>query len=104
MQTSKTAKSILNGLPLLAVMIAAVISMFVAKDLPQPSLVSGVKETAQLFAEQYNPQLMIISGAGGPCISPYIYTSLPPKCRTSNGEFTPLPGTSPNVFVIPGGK
>lgn len=104
MQTLKLAKRLLKCLPLLAAMIATVIGMFIARDLYQTSLDSQVKPTAQLPAEQNSPQPLTVLGAVSPCISPYIYTSLPPKCRTSDGSFIQASGSSPYVILIPGAK
>ncbi len=112
MKASKLAKNIWEYLPLLAVVAVAVTGMLIAKDLYQTSLDSQVisatqftaEQNSSLQAKQRDPQLMILSETAGKCISPLIYTSLPPKCRTSDGTFIQLPGTSLDLFVIPKGK
>ena len=103
MKTSKLAKNIWKYLPLLAVVVVAATGIFIAKDLYQTSLDSQVTSITQFPAEQNGPQLIPDFGTAGPCISPLIYTSLPPKCKTTDGKFIQLPGSS-NVLVIPQGK
>lgn len=125
MQTSKWIRNLLSYLPLLAMVVLAAAGVFVAKDLYQTSHASPVQNTPQLPPEQHNPlpreqsdlpptrqdnppveqfdpELLIVSGKMDSCISPLIYTSLPPKCMAANGEFVQLPGVLPsNIFVFP---
>jgi len=124
MQTSKWIKNLLSYLPLLALVIVAATGVFVAKDLYQTSHASPVQNTPQLPPEQPNPlpkeqgnlpptrqdnppvaqmdpELLIIAGETASCISPLIYTSLPPKCMAPNGEFIQLPGVPSSDFVFP---
>lgn len=103
MRISKPAKNMLKSLPVLAVLVATVVGLFIGKDVYRTSLDSQAKIPAQSLIEPDNPQLLPFPGIGSHCFYPNIYTSLPPKCRTSNGEFIPLPGTS-NILVIPAGK
>ena len=103
MRTSKLIKNILTYLPVLAVLAAAGIGLFLGKNLYPASSDSLPIGSIRFAAEQKDPQLLLIPGAGDPCFSSYIYTSLPPKCKTFEGKFVPLPGTS-TVFVIPQGK
>ena len=92
MQTTKLAKSILNYLPILAVMAAVVLGMVMAKDPDQPSLNSQAINTTPL---------LMLPGADSPCISPLIYTSLPAKCKTADGTFIQVDEMSSNVFTVP---
>jgi len=88
MRISKLAKNTLKYLPILAVLVATVIGLVVGKDLFPTSLDS--QATAPL----------IVLGADGPCSFSNLYTSLPPKCKTLDGKYIPLPG-SLDVFVTP---
>ena len=103
MRISKLAKNMLKFLPVLAVLAATVMGLFIGKDLNRTSLDSQAETPAQSLIEPNNLQLLPILGVGSHCFYSNIYTSLPPKCRTSDGEFIPLPGTS-NILVIPAGK
>ena len=103
MRISKLAKNMLKYLSVLAVLVVTAVGLFVGKDLYPISLNSLSKTTVQLPAESNNPLLLQIPGFGSPCFYSTIYASLPPKCKTSDGGFVPLPGTS-NVLVIPEGK
>ena len=99
MRNSKLAKNILTYLPILAVLAATAIGLFLGTDLYSTSLDSQTKTPAQLPAEPNDPQPPINLEALGPC--GLIYTSLPPKCKTLDGEFIPAPGFPSNLFVIP---
>lgn len=101
MQTSKRLKSILKYLPILAVLVATLIGLFIGKDLYPTLLVTPAKTPTPLSTEPHNPQPLIILEAVGPCDLSNIYTSLPPKCKNFDGSFIPVPGTSPNFFVSP---
>ncbi len=101
MQTSKLAKRMLKYLPVLAVLIAAVIGLFIGKDLYPTLLVTSAKTPTQLSIEPNSLPPLIVLGGTGPCGFSNIYTSLPPKCKNFDGSFGPVPGTSPNFFVIP---
>lgn len=105
MRISKLAKNMLKYLSVLTVFVAMTIGLFTGKDLYRTSLDSQSKTPTltQLLIEPNNPQWLSMLGAGSPCFYSTIYTSLPPKCKASDGAFIPLPGTS-NVLVIPAGK
>jgi hypothetical protein len=49
--------------------------------------------------EKFDPQLL--AGEMDTCVPHLIYTSLPPKCMTADGDLIPVPGASQRVFVIP---
>ena len=83
MRVSQPVKNLLKYLSVLAVLAATVIGLFIGIDLYPPSFHSQV-ETNSLK-----------------CLSPLIYTSLPPKCRTADGKFIPIPWESSYVFGIP---
>lgn len=104
MQTSKLVKNLLSYLSLLVMVAAIGIGMFIAKDLYQPLVVSDTRTTAQSPTGQNFVPLLIPWDEAEPCALSSIYTSLPPKCKTLDGEFIPLPGTSSNGFVLPKGK
>ena len=101
MRSSKLAKNLLKYLPVLAVLVATVLGLFIAKDLYPPSLDSQHKTPALLSREPNNPEPPIVLGAQGPCGFSNLYTSLPPKCKTLDGKFIPAPGTSPYILVTP---
>ena len=82
MRISKLAKSILRYLPVLAALVATGAGLLIGKDLYPASLPSAATTPSQVWVES------------GRCISPLIYTSLPPKCRTADGTFIPMPGSS----------
>jgi hypothetical protein len=103
MRISKLTKNMLKYLPVLAVLVATVVGLLIGKDLYPLSLGSQSKTIIQSPIGPNNPPLLQIPGFGSPCFYSDIYTSLPPKCKTFDGEFIPLPGTS-NVLVIPQGK
>jgi hypothetical protein len=105
MEISKLAKNISMVLSLLAVMIVIVAGSFIASDLYRTSPPdSQVKTLAQISIEQPNPKLSQDFGVLGSCSSPYIYTSLPAKCKTIDGEFIPLNDLAPNIVVLPESK
>jgi hypothetical protein len=92
MRISKLAKNMLTYLPVLAVLVATVIGVLMGRDLypASPASPPGI--------------LMIAPESGEPCGLSAIYTSLPPKCKTLEGKFIPVPGTSPFILVTPEGK
>ena len=103
MRISQLAKNMLAYLPVLAVLAATVIGLFIGKDLYPTSLDSQAKTPTQLPVEPNDPQPPINPEALGPCGLSNIYTSLPPKCKTPDGSFIPVPGTSSNS-IVPEGK
>jgi hypothetical protein len=100
MRISKLAKDLTSYLPVLAVLAATVTGLLIGKELYPGSLPSQPVILAYVQAEPGDPGPLPIQDAGGPCLSSLIFTSLPPKCRTFEGKFIPLPGAS-NVFLIP---
>jgi hypothetical protein len=115
MQPAKWIKSVLSYLPVLAMLVLAATGIVVAKDLYQTLPASPVQNTTQVPPvqnsplppvqnqpppiEKFDPQWL--AGEMGTCMPHQIYTSLPPKCMTSNGDLIPVPGTWERVFVIP---
>jgi hypothetical protein len=86
MRSSKLAKNLLKYLPVLAVLVATVLGLFIGKDLYLTSFDSQSKTPALLSPEPNNPQPPIALGAEGPCRFSNLYTSLPPKCKTLEGR------------------
>lgn len=82
----------LKYLPVLAVLAAIALGLFLGKDLYPTGLDSRSEKP------------LVISVADGPCDSSNLYTSLPPKCKTLDGKFIPVPGTYPYTLVTPEGK
>jgi hypothetical protein len=102
MQISKRAKHLSKYLSVLAVLLATVIGLLVGRDL-YPAWSDSASETpTQFLARPDNSQPPLLLGALDPC-GALIYTSLPPKCKTLDGQFMFVPGTS-SIFVIPEGK
>src|SRR5512138_2093993 len=99
MQNSKLVKSMLKYLPIAAVLAATVIGLFIGKELYPTFLGSQSKTPTQLSAEPNNPQPPIAPATIEPCLA--IYLTQPPKCKTLDGKFIPLPGTSPYFLVTP---
>jgi hypothetical protein len=102
MRISKLAKSRLKYLPILVVLAAITIGLFLGKDLYPPSLDSQPKTLTQLPTEPNNSQPPIILRTIDPCVA--IYLTQPPKCKTLEGKFIPLPGTTPYIIVTPNGN
>lgn len=93
MEISNLAKKLWKYLPVLAVLVATVLGLFIGKDLYAP-----------LSTERNNPQPLIVLGEEGLCRFSNIYTSLPPKCKIPEGDYIPVPGTSIYLFVTPQGN
>jgi len=81
MRNSKLRKNMLKQLPVLAVLAATVLGLFIGKDL--------------------YPKSPIVLEAQGACGALNLYTSLPPKCKTLDGKFIPMPGALPYIFGHP---
>ena len=96
MRASQPIKNLLKYLSVLAVLAATVISLFIGNYLYPSSFHSQ--------AETKSSQLLPITEAVDSCVSPLIYTSLPPKCKTAHGKFIPIPWASSSIFVIPKSK
>jgi hypothetical protein len=90
MQNSKLAKKMLQYLPVFLVLAATVVGLMIGKYL----------NPMQLPTESNKLQPPVVLGTLDPC-SFTIYTSLPPKCKTLEGKFIPLPGSSSTIFVTP---
>jgi len=101
MRISKPAKNILTYLPVLAVLAATATGLFIGKDLYPTSLDPQAKTPTLLPAEPKDLQPPLDLEALGPCGLSNIYTSLPPKCKTLEGKFIPVPGFPSTIFVIP---
>jgi hypothetical protein len=104
MRNSQIVKNMLKYVPVVAVLVATLIGVLIGKDLYPTSLDFPSKTLTQLSTEPNSPQPLIILGSEGPCGFSNIYTSLPPKCKTLEGEFIPVPGTSPYIVLTPEGK
>ena len=92
MQFPKLAKSMWKYLPVLSVLVAIALGLLIGKNLYPTSVDSQSKKP------------LIVLTTDGPCDSSNLYTSLPPKCKTFDGKFIPVPGTSPESFLTPEGK
>jgi hypothetical protein len=104
MRNSEIVKNMLKYVPILAVLAATLIGVFIGKDLYPTLLDFQSKTPTQLSTEPNSQQPLIIPGSEGPCGLSNIYTSLPPKCKTLEGEFIPVPGTFPYSVLTPEGK
>jgi hypothetical protein len=94
----------LTYLPVLAVLVATVLGMFLGEGLYPTSLDSQDEPVTQLAIAPDNPQPLTVLGSPGTCMGGLIFTSLPPKCKTFDGSFILANETSPYVILSPGGK
>jgi|WetSurMetagenome_2_1015567.scaffolds.fasta_scaffold989108_1 hypothetical protein len=104
MRNSPIVKNMLKYVPVGAVLVATLMGMLLGKDLYPTSLDFHSKTPTQLSTEPNSRPPLIIMGSEGPCGFSNIYTSLPPKCKTLEGEFMPVPGSSPYIGLTPGRK
>ena len=104
MQNSQTVKRMLKYVPIVAVLVATLLGVLIGKDLYPTSRDVQSQTPAQLSTEPNSLQPQILLGEEGPCGFSSIYTSLPPKCKTLEGELIPVPGTSPYIVLTPEGK
>jgi hypothetical protein len=100
MQKPKLTKHMLKVLPVLAVLGAAGLGLLFGNNLNPFSIDSG-STSVQFGTVSNTPQLLPMPEAAGSCMPSTIYTSLPPKCKTLEGEFIPVPGSSPYLFAMP---
>jgi|SRR5687768_11556415 len=104
MQASELAKNISKLLPVLAALALIVTGLFSAGDMPSVSRKLQGGSNAPVLVEPDDPIVFRAIEAADLCISPYIYTSLPPKCRTADGSFRQLGDVSSILRVPPSGK
>jgi len=90
MHNLQSLKKILRFLLVQALFVVMITGLLIGKDF-YPSTFDSPANTTK--------QPLTILNTENPC-SLYIYTSLPPKCRTFDGTFLVLPGTS-RIFVTP---
>jgi hypothetical protein len=104
MQKSKLVRSMLKYLLILAILAATIIGLFIGKELYIISLDSQPKTPTQTHVptEQNNPQPPIVLGTADLCVA--VYLSQPPKCKTLDGTFIPVPGAAQFILVTPEGK
>src|ERR1051326_9113178 len=98
MQTLKLAK---NRFVYLFLLIVAPVttSILLVKDLHQVS--SDSKTTTQIVTRQNNFSVLTSPQSTGSCTLPNVYTSLPAKCRATDGKF--IKGRNwnwPNIIVV----
>ena len=87
MQITRLATNNWKYLLVLVVLAAIAVGFFVGKDL----------YPTRLDSKSQDP--LIVLAAEGPCDSSNVYTSLPPKCKSFDGEFVPVPGAA--ILVTP---
>lgn len=92
MQFSKLARKMLKYLPVLSVLVAIALGLWIGKGLYPTSDGSQSKKP------------MIVLTANSQCDSSTLYLSLPPKCKTLDGKFVPAPGIFSEKFLFPDGK
>ena len=81
MQISKLAKDLLKYLPVFAVLVAISLVFFLGRDLSPTPL------------DSHSRQPLIILRADSPCDTSNLYLTFPPKCKTLDGKFNPVPGS-----------
>lgn len=101
MQASRFAKSVLKTLPLVVLMLVAGTGILLARDLHPRNPDFQTTTDPQLQDPLNNPDLKILSAPTRPCVGPQIYTSLPPKCRASDGTLTQINPSATNTINIP---
>lgn len=101
MRISQCLRDMSRYLPVLAVLAATVVGLFLGKDMYPVSGDPQPRTPASFVVEPKEPQLWLAAGTAETCFSSLIYTSLPPKCKTLDGKFIVMPGTSPYFVVIP---
>jgi hypothetical protein len=99
MRISELAKNTLKYVPILVVLVAMVTGVLIGKDLYPTILFSQPKPPVRSLMEP-----LIILGKDDLCGFSNIYTSLPPKCKTLDGEFIPVLEASSYIIVTPEGK
>lgn len=104
MRIPKSVKSILKYVPILAVLAAIGIGLFIGRDLYQLPVESQSITPTQLPTEPGNLQPLLTSGVESSCDVGLFYTSLPLKCKTWDGRFIQANGSSPFVLKVPGVK
>lgn len=90
MQISKLTKNLLKYLPVLVVLVAIALGFFLGKDASPTSL------------DSLSEQPLIVLNVDQPCDSSNLYLTLPPKCKSFDGTFSPVPGSY--MQVIPEDK
>lgn len=101
MHATRSAKSVFMYLALLLMMLVAVTGVLLARDLHARNPDFQITTNTQLQDQLSNSDVKILSAPNRPCLGFQIYTSLPPKCRTSDGTFTPLNELPSNIINIP---
>lgn len=85
MHIAKLTKNNWKYLLVLAILVAIPLGLFIGNNL----------YPTRLDSQSQGP--LIILGTESPCDFSNVYTSLPPKCRTFDGEFVPVPGSALSV-------
>lgn len=101
MQVSTLVKNLLKYVPVLIVMLVAVTGILLAKNIHSLNPDLQILHT-QAQTELNNSEFTILSRAMRPCMSLQIYTSLPPKCRASDGSFVQFHSLPSNIITLPG--
>ncbi len=99
MQISTFLKSALKYGLVLVVIAAAVTGVLLSKEGD-----AQITTNTQLQVESNNRALTILSTPTSPCMGFQIFTSLPPKCRASDGSLVQFNGFSSNIIMPPGPK
>src|SRR5512138_3607045 len=99
MQVSTFLKSALKVGPVLVVIAVAVTGIVLSKEGDVP-----ITTNPHLQVESNNADLTLLSTPTPLCMGFQIYTSLPPKCRASDGSLVQFNGFSSNMIMPPGPK
>jgi len=94
----------LKYLPVFAVLVAVVIGVLFGKELYPTSGDLQHKTLTQSLTVPNSLQPQFVLGGEAACGFSNIYLSFPPKCKTLDGKFIPLPGPFPYEFLPPEGK
>jgi hypothetical protein len=104
MRISQLANNLWKYLSVLAVLVATLIGVLIGDNLYAISLPSQPKTPALLRSEANGAQPLLAPRAVSSCDLSLLFTSLPPKCKTSDGSFMQANGAAPFVIMVPGAK
>lgn len=104
MGIAQLIRNIWKYLTLAAVLVVIGIGALIGDSLYSTSLTSRLETPTLVQANPSGTQPLILPGQFSSCDFSLIFTSFPPKCKTSDGSFIQANGTSPFAIMIPGTK
>ena len=104
MRIPKLIKSQLKNVPMLAVLAAISIGMFIGRELYRLPVDSQPVIPTQLPTEPGSITPLHVPGVTSSCDFGLVFASLPPKCKTLDGSFIQANRSWPFVVKVPGAK